>query len=163
MAITPYALHQAVEHHEGEFTANEINQLTGLLRYANDGTDIVTRKRVEEDLGQYADPAASRRRMFIARVAFDNFSADMEITGFATTQVDPETGGHHIDRLFIHPVSRGRQLGRQLVQACVDVAAEAAPYIQYDRVPASSAEHAVFSDLGFEPSSSGVPRLALDQ
>lgn len=154
-------LHSSIIAHEGMLSSSEFNELSGLLRLSHDGSDIVPRHEILEDLDQYTDPERSGKQLFIARVIFNSFD-DAELAGFATTYVDGDGGGEHIDRLFVHPTSRGRRLGKQLVQACVQHAAEhRVPYVQYDREPASDAEERVFRNLNFTPDNTHRPLLSL--
>lgn len=167
MALTYPVLHQSVEQHQGTFSREDFNLLSGLVRAANyetHQTDMVLRATLLEDLDRYVEPDITRRRLFIGRVAFNRLE-DEEMAGFATTFENPETEGEHIDRLFVHRTSRGRKLGQQLIEKCVEVAvANNSSYIQYDPAydkPFTEAEKRVFTSLDFSLSKDGKPYLKL--
>lgn len=58
-------------------------------------------------------------------------------------------GRYHIDQVFVHSVARGRRLGHQLVEACIDIVSEAKGYLQYDNITATDEQKSLFTDLNF--------------
>lgn len=147
-----------VEQHQGEFEASELNQLSGLLRLSSGRNNLVPKSVVQEDLDRYLEPDVTDQRLFVGKVAFNGFFDKPEVVGFAT--MHPEANGHHIDRLFVHPIARGRGVGRQLMEACID-AGQTRAFVTYDHVPDSDAERRILADLNFSPDPSGRLRLDL--
>jgi GNAT superfamily N-acetyltransferase len=164
MVVAPNILNHEIELHRGEFSRDDLNGLSGVLRLAsNNPGHLVTRHQLAEELDRYRDPDKTGHYLFIGRVAFNHFADDMDVTGFATMR--REAKGHHIDRVFVHSVARGRRLGHQLVEACIGIAAEAKGYLQYDQITQIEEDKRLFADLNFAftPHPVVVPYLEFDK
>lgn len=160
MVAPQNVLHHLVEEHKGPFNRTKLSELSGMIRMARNETGLIPMSEIAEDLDHYRDPDTTGHTLFIGRVAFNAlFEDNMEMGGFATMHRKPE--GHHIDRLYVHSVARGRMLGHQLLEACIDKATKVGGYLQYDRIPETEAEARVLADFNFQPNRQGTLQLAL--
>jgi GNAT superfamily N-acetyltransferase len=145
-------------------SASEYSQLSGLVQLAQTGEGFLTRAEIDADVARYAKDVEQEQKvaLFLAHVAFNPLANDPEVVGFATTKQDSNDRGLHIDRLFVHHIARGRKLGRGLVSASVKLAESLnASYVQYDRIPGSSAESHMLLNLDFMPNEHRIYRLNL--
>jgi GNAT superfamily N-acetyltransferase len=150
MVATPNLLQPDVELHRGEFSKTVLNELGGIMGLASEKPyHLLPRQELAKDLGRYKDPDETGHYLFIGRVAFNPlYDDDMSASGFATMHRDADS--FRIDRLFVHSVARGRRLGHELLENCIEIAAEAKGYLQYKNVTSTDEDKRLFTDLDFE-------------
>lgn len=131
----PYGIEQLLQPVE----QSDTNTLSGLIRLASGPASRKVYRELTDHVESYADPSNENTVLYVARTALMSFSyldTPQDIIGFATEYIqrDGDQTGAHVENLYVHPVYRGRNVGKFLVQACVQFGNyRGADYVQIDQ------------------------------